>query len=51
MLGQPSRWVIGFVLYEASFIEVLSRAILAVFGLVVMVGGVLAVMGFLSGRD
>ena len=42
---------IGFVLYEASFVEALFRSIVAVMGLAVAAGGVVAVMGFLSGRD
>jgi hypothetical protein len=39
------------MLHELGFLEVFARAIFAVFGLIVVAGGALAVMGFLSGRD
>ena len=42
---------IASVLSEVSFLEAFLRAILSIVGLVVASGGVLAVMGFLSGRD
>ena len=46
-----SAGISHLVLYEVSVIEVFARAIFAVMGLATVAGGVLAVMGFLSGRD
>jgi hypothetical protein len=39
------------MLYELSFMAVFARAIFAAMGLALAAGGVLAVMGLLSGRD
>ena len=36
---------------DVSFLEALIRATLAIVGFAVTSGGVVAVMGFLSGRD
>ena len=39
------------MLYEVSFVEAFIRATLAAMGMFIAVGGVVAILGLLSGRD